>query len=100
MTIVAATLKGSDTVLAKSESTIFLEGNYYFPPDDVKKGALTNSTTTYTCPWKGHASYHSFSADGKSVTDIAWSYPDPKPAATNIKGHVAFAKDKVDIRVT
>jgi len=28
--------------------------------------------------------------DGQENQDAAWYYPDPKPAAKNIKNHVAF----------
>jgi uncharacterized protein (DUF427 family) len=30
--------------------------------------------------------------DGQVNADAAWYYPDPKPAAASIKGHVAFWK--------
>lgn len=39
----------------------------------------------------------SLDVDGKVNPDAAWSYPEPKEAAENIKGHVAFWKG-VDIR--
>jgi uncharacterized protein (DUF427 family) len=38
------------------------------------------------------ASYYTINVDGKSVSDGAWYYPTPKPAAENIKDHVAFYK--------
>jgi uncharacterized protein (DUF427 family) len=28
--------------------------------------------------------------DGQENPDAAWYYPDPKPAARNVKHHVAF----------
>jgi uncharacterized protein (DUF427 family) len=31
--------------------------------------------------------------DGAANKDAAWFYPDPKPAAANIKNYVAFWKD-------
>jgi uncharacterized protein (DUF427 family) len=45
------------------------------------------------CPWKGTASYYSLEADGASSPDAAWYYPDPKPAAKDVAGRVAFWKD-------
>ncbi|MFN3361727.1 MAG: DUF427 domain-containing protein, partial [Pseudanabaenaceae cyanobacterium] len=30
--------------------------------------------------------------DGKVNPNAAWYYPDPKPAAQNIKGYIAFWK--------
>ena len=32
------------TVLAESDDTVVLEGNYYFPPDDVDRHYLRDST--------------------------------------------------------
>jgi len=92
------TAKGTDIVLARSSNTVQVEGNPYFPQEDVTMDALTSSTTTSTCAWKGKAAYHNLSKDGQSVPDIAWSYPDAKPAAANIKGYLAFYKNKVDIK--
>jgi uncharacterized protein (DUF427 family) len=42
------------------------------------------------CGWKGTARYHDVVVDGKVNPAAAWYYPDPKPAAANIRGHVAF----------
>ncbi|WP_395000641.1 DUF427 domain-containing protein [Sphingomonas sp.] len=48
-------------------------------------------------PWKGTASYYSLVVDGKENSDAAWYYPDPKDAAAQIKGRVAFWKG-VEVR--
>ena len=42
------------------------------------------------CPWKGTASYYDVEVDGEVNESAAWVYPEPKPAASNIKDHVAF----------
>ena len=44
------------------------------------------------CPWTGTASYYDVEVGGKSNHDAAWFYPEPKPAAKQIKGYVAFWK--------
>lgn len=77
-------------VIADSDRTIIVEGNHYFPPEDVRMELLAPSATTSTCPWKGLASYHSVIVDGATNADAAWHYPDPKPAAAEIKDHIAF----------
>lgn len=77
-------------VLAESDSTVVVEGNQYFPPDSVNREYFTGSDTSSTCPWKGQASYYSVTVDGKTNTDAAWTYLDPSPAASQIKGYVAF----------
>ncbi len=77
-------------VLADSDRTLVVEGNHYFPPDSVKRGYLADSATHTTCGWKGVASYYTIRVDGKTNTDGAWFYPDPMPAAAQIKDYVAF----------
>jgi len=79
-------------VIAKSCDTIVVEGNHYFPPDAVVEGVLRPSSTETTCPWKGRARYYSIVAGGEENVDAAWYYPDPKPAAAEIKGRIAFWK--------
>lgn len=87
----------NNQVIAESENTVVVEGNHYFPRDSVRQDVLRPSDTQTRCPWKGLASYFSLDVDGKVNPDAAWSYPEPKEAAENIKGHVAFWKG-VDIR--
>ena len=78
--------------IAESDNTIVVENNHYFPKNSVKADYLTDSQTHTTCPWKGLASYYSLTVDGRTNADAAWYYPDPKPAASQIKDHVAFWK--------
>ncbi len=79
-------------IIAESDDTIVVENNHYFPLESVEAGFLTSSSTHTTCPWKGVASYYTLQVDDKSNVDAAWYYPDPKPAAHEIKGRVAFWK--------
>lgn len=78
------------TVLAESDKTIVVEGNHYFPPDSVNRNYLQENSTHTTCPWKGQASYYNVAVDGRVNRDAAWYYPNPKPAAAQIKDYVAF----------
>jgi uncharacterized protein (DUF427 family) len=78
------------TVPAESNRTIEIEGNQYFPPDSVNRQYLRQSSKHTTCPWKGEASYYNLSVDGDTNEDAAWYYPQPKEAAKQIKGYVAF----------
>lgn len=82
----------NNQVIAESDQTIVVEGNHYFPPDAVKKELLQPSDTHTTCPWKGEASYYTIITDGQTNKDAAWYYPQPKQAAENIKGYIAFWK--------
>ena len=80
------------TVVAESDDTVVVEGNHYFPIGSVNPELLRESATHSACPWKGEASYYSIEADGAINKDAAWFYPEPKPAASQITGRVAFWK--------
>jgi uncharacterized protein (DUF427 family) len=81
-----------DKVLAESEHTVVVEGNHYFPPASVHTEFLRTSNTHTECPWKGTASYHHVEVNGERNPDAAWYYPEPHPAAIQIKDHIAFWK--------
>jgi len=81
-----------DTVIAESNETVVVEGNHYFPPDSVHRELLVPSAHTSVCPWKGTASYYSLKVGGEENRDAVWYYADPKDAAKEIKGRVAFWK--------
>lgn len=82
----------NNATLAESEKTVVIEGNHYFPPGSVNRQYFQASSTHSTCPWKGKASYYNVVVDGEVNKDAAWYYPEPKPAAEEIKDHVAFWK--------
>lgn len=81
-----------DAVLAESDDTVVVEGNHYFPPDSIHDEYFHPSDTHSTCPWKGLASYYDVVVGGEVNRDAAWYYPEPKDAAKQIEGHVAFWK--------
>lgn len=85
---VQATWNG--TVIAESDRTVVVEGNHYFPFDDVTAGYLQANGMQSVCPWKGTASYYDVVVDGERNQAAAWYYPEPSRAAAQIKGHVAF----------
>jgi uncharacterized protein (DUF427 family) len=87
---VTATYLGRE--IAKSDRTVVVEGNHYFPLDDVQTGILQPSDTHTTCPWKGEASYYDIVLGQERNTDAAWYYPAPKDAAKEIVDRVAFWK--------
>ena len=83
--------------IAESDDTVVVEGNHYFPESSVKREYLTFSNHKSMCPWKGQASYHSLMVDGDMNENAAWFYPEPKDAAKEIKGRIAFWKG-VEVR--
>lgn len=85
---VRATWNG--TIVADSDDTVVVEGNHYFPADAVRREYVEPSDKRSTCPWKGVASYYDVVVDGERNPAAAWYYPEPKEAATEIAGRVAF----------
>jgi uncharacterized protein (DUF427 family) len=81
-----------DTIIADSDSTVVVEGNHYFPAASVRAEFLRPSDTKTNCHWKGVARYHTLAVGGDTNPDAAWYYPDPKPAAAEIEGRIAFWK--------
>jgi len=77
-------------VIAESDDIVVVEGNLYFPIESVDQAVLGESPTTSVCPWKGTASYYSLVVDGQENPDAAWYYPEPKDAAKDLTGRVAF----------
>ncbi|MGB5813130.1 MAG: DUF427 domain-containing protein [Polyangiales bacterium] len=80
------------TVIAESDEFEVVEGNVYFPASALKNEHFEQSGHHSVCGWKGTASYYHVVVGAQRNEDAAWYYPDPKSAAANIKGHVAFWK--------
>ena len=76
--------------LARSDRTVEVEGNQYFPPDDVNQEYFEKSDHHTKCPWKGKASYYHINAGGKRIDNGAWYYPAPLSGASHIEKYVAF----------
>lgn len=69
---------------------------YYFPPEDVREGALRPSAGRTLCEWKGVARYFDVVAEPCEELRAAWSYPNPTPAFAPIAGFVAFYPGQMD----
>jgi uncharacterized protein (DUF427 family) len=85
------------TTVAESDDTVVIEGNHYFPAASLHQDCVLSSNHRSMCSWKGEARYLSLFVNGEVNTDAVWFYPDPKEAAAEIKGRVAFWKG---VRVT
>ena len=77
-------------VVAESDRYEQVDGNIYFPADTIRADYFRTSDKTTYCGWKGEANYYNIVVDGQTNADAAWYYRDPKPAAKQIKDHVAF----------
>jgi uncharacterized protein (DUF427 family) len=87
-----AVWNGATIAEAPRASIEVVEGNVYFPAQAVRREYLQPSDTHTVCGWKGTASYYHVAVDGEINRDAAWYYPEPKDAARNIAGYIAFWK--------
>lgn len=88
----------NDRVVAEAnkEDLIFIERNWYFPPESITQELFRKSETPYTCPWKGDCQYFDVSNGQDWTPDAAWSYPKPYPSAIakvkkDFSGYIAFS---------
>ncbi len=93
-----AVLNGKVIAQADKDNLIYIEQNWYFPPDSVNQDLLTKSDTPYTCPWKGKCQYFNVSDSENTSKDSAFSYPEPLESAIervheNFSNYVAFWRD-------
>jgi uncharacterized protein (DUF427 family) len=77
-------------VLARSDDTVVVEGNHYFPVDSLTREYFRDSDHHSTCPWKGTASYLDVLVGDEVNTNAAWYYAAPSAPAMQIKDRVAF----------
>lgn len=83
-----------DVVLVDTTDTLVLHETALAPKLYVARPpALVPSATTSYCPYKGTATW--WSAGG--IDDVAWSYEDPLPESTPIRGLVSFDGERVDV---
>jgi uncharacterized protein (DUF427 family) len=88
-------------VIAGTRSALTLrEATYppvqYIPGEDVDFSQLERTDHVTYCPYKGDCNYYSVSVGGKKSVNAVWSYDNPFPAVSQIKGHVAFYPERVD----
>jgi uncharacterized protein (DUF427 family) len=80
----------NNQVIAETADTVMIEGNHYFPEESLMREFVEESDRISRCFWKGTANYYTLRVDGKTNEDAVWYYPDPKPAASEIRGRIAF----------
>ena len=89
-----ATATWNNTIIAEAAAgeMVMVEGNIYFPIDSARREHLQPSTHQTECSWKGTAHYYDVVVDGNVNKNAAWYYPEPKDAARQIAGRLAFWK--------
>lgn len=92
-------------VIAETQNALTLrEAAYppvhYFPIADIRSGVLDRTPHLTSCPYKGDASYFNVTAAGETLANAAWCYAEPFAAVSQIKDHIAFYADRVEITET
>ena len=100
-----AVLAGTVIADADESDLVRIEGNWYFPPASITPGALVESPTPYTCPWKGDAQYFSMQVDDDLHTDLRLVVPDPvslciRPRRQGLLGLRRLRPERRDLAVT
>jgi len=90
-------------VLVDTDDTVVLfetslEPKLYVAPALVRTELLHRTDTTSYCNYKGHCTWWAVEVDGTVVDDAAWSYEDPLPESTTIKGMFSFDPARVDVQ--
>lgn len=99
------TVRVGGTTVAESDRALSLaEASYlvvqYIPIADVHQELLRPTAAESYCPFKGEASYYTLTTpDGRTETDLIWTYEHPYDAVAQIAGHVAFYADRADITI-
>jgi len=87
---VAAKWNGAE--IARSDDTVIVEGNHYFPKESVNSEHLVESDQSSVCHWKGTAAYYDIVVEGDTNAGAAFYYPEPKEKAAMITNRIAFWK--------
>lgn len=69
----------------------------YIPVKDVEMNLLSRSRHKTHCPFKGDATYWDLALPGEVVKNLVWGYEEPFDEVSDIRGHVAFYGNRVDI---
>jgi uncharacterized protein (DUF427 family) len=82
-------------VVADSQDAILLwEGRrpplYYFPLSDVRMEFLQKSRKSSDHPLVGEAQYWDMNAGGRNAENAAWTFPEPRAGAPDVRGYITF----------
>ena len=84
-----------------SRALTMREGGYppvhYIPRTDTEMPLLRDSTHTTYCPFKGEAGYFSIVLENGGAENAVWFYAEPFAAVSEVRDHLAFYADKVEI---
>ncbi|MFJ3385075.1 MULTISPECIES: DUF427 domain-containing protein [unclassified Curtobacterium] len=69
---------------------------YYIPADDFTPGALTPTSGSSMCEFKGRASYFDVRGGDTTVPRGGWTYPTPEPGFAELQDRVAIYPGQMD----
>jgi len=69
---------------------------YYIPREDFREGALQEAPGRSFCEYKGAAQYFDLVVGETRAERAAWAYPEPEPAFSQIRDHIAVYPSKVE----
>ncbi len=95
VTTAGVTLVDTDDTVIVFETA--LEPRLYVDPVHVRTDVLRQSNTSTYCNYKGSATYWSAIVDDTVIDDLAWSYADPLPESSPIKGLLSFDAGRADV---
>jgi adenylate cyclase len=87
-------------VADSARTKVLREGSYppvhYFPRADVRMDLLHPTRHRTYCPFRGNASYWNLGVGERVAENAVWSYEEPYEDAREIKGYMAFWRERVD----
>ena len=90
------------TKIADTQDALTLrEANYpavqYVPRKDVDMSVLSRTDHSTYCPYKGDASYFTVNTGDANLANSVWTYEQPYESVADIKDHVAFYTDRIEV---
>lgn len=93
---------GGKVIVETTKALQLKEASYppvlYVPRADADMAVLERSEHETYCPYKGDASYYSLPS-GDAGKNGVWTYETPYADVAEIKDHLAFYPDKVEIDI-
>jgi uncharacterized protein (DUF427 family) len=74
-----------------------LDPRLYVAPGLVRTDLLRRTGTTSYCNYKGEATWWAAVIGDVVVEDVAWSYEDPLPESSPVKGHLSFDLERASV---
>ena len=96
MTVVLGGVTIADTTRALRVLETSHPPGFYLPRADFAPGSLTPVEGRSFCEWKGWAAYLDVTGGGVTAPRAAWHYPDPVPAFSVLRDHVALYPAAMD----